>query len=670
MNTSLNQWILDATVYGSATILIVLALAPLVRRWLGAQAAHALWLIVLVRLVVPWSSAWDIPRVPIEPPRWNAPASPFANARVSVSVGDASTPNTPPKIPIAPVRPPTNWPLTLWAGGALAMLAFLALRAARAARLVHRARDITSNTLIQHLLTEIGAHPRKLRVHETRDLQSPALCGLIRPTILLPTGWADQMTSTELRHILSHEYGHLRRGDLWWKSAFQLAIALHWFNPLVWLAARLARADQEMACDEWVLSHHTDTNIFQYGNTLISTSRRLNHSTLTSPVHAGMAETKAGLTRRIRQIARHQTHGWKATFTSASLIILLWFSFGPAQTNAESAASPATQFAVTPTPRPTPASSPHPKYTQVEIEAKFLSIPTDLVSRIFGEQRKPILRSDDFQKLLSRLNQTKAADMLSTPSVTTKSGQRATIQIVREFRYPTEMAVDSNRNNLIVPTEFETTPLGVTLEVEPYIAPNGTIMCSLNPRVSDFVGFVNYGGGFPARPQTRADALSAVLQPSGKTAQVINQPVFETSSTSVSVALQSGETVVLGDLGANKASISGVIQAAQDRWTQGKTLKTGAEESNGQQNELYAFITARLVDPEEMARAARAAAAAPTPPLIIDNKSGLPLGTAVPGKPGYVTSPFAPTSGYVDLRGFPSGAEVKCPYTGRLFLVP
>src|SRR5437660_503842 len=154
-----------------------------------------------------------------------------------------------------------------------------------------------------------------------------------------------------------------------------------------------------------------------------------------------------------------------------------------------------------------------------------------------------VFTDPQFQVVIRALNQKKGIDLLSAPKVTTKSGQRAVIEIVREFRYPTTFTPPQVPSitggtggtgtvsiNVVTPTTpqtFETRNTGVTLEVEPVVGPDGvTIDLNLVPQVVEFEGFINYGSAiFGVNP----NLISGTTVPTVLlTNNVINQPIFST----------------------------------------------------------------------------------------------------------------------------------------------
>jgi general secretion pathway protein D len=223
-----------------------------------------------------------------------------------------------------------------------------------------------------------------------------------------------------------------------------------------------------------------------------------------------------------------------------------------------------------------------------------------------------VFTDPQFQVVVRALNQKKGVDLLSAPKVTTKSGQRAVIEIVREFRYPTtftppQVPSISSSTQIVsgvvpvvvtptTPQSFETRNTGVTLEVEPVVGPDGvTIDLNLVPQVVEFEGFINYGSPINAVGVNTVAGIS-VSTPVRLTDNVINQPIFSTRKVTTSVNVWDGQTVVLGGL------MREDVQKVEDRTPVigdlplvGRLFRTNVDQHI--KRNLIIFVTARLVNP-------------------------------------------------------------------------
>lgn len=216
-----------------------------------------------------------------------------------------------------------------------------------------------------------------------------------------------------------------------------------------------------------------------------------------------------------------------------------------------------------------------------------------------------IFTNPQFQVVLRALNQKKGIDVLSAPKVTTKSGSSATVEVIREFRYPSEyeppqipQTTGSGTQPITpaTPTSFEMKPIGVRLEVEPTVgSDNYTIDLRLVPEVTEFEGFINYGSPILNRGIVVTD-------------NVINYPVFSERKVETSVSIYDGQTVVLGGLMRedvqkvnDKTPLLGDIPMA------GALFRSQSDQHI--KRNLVIFVTATLIDPAGQALAAEQFAA-------------------------------------------------------------
>jgi type II secretory pathway component GspD/PulD (secretin)/tetratricopeptide (TPR) repeat protein len=226
-----------------------------------------------------------------------------------------------------------------------------------------------------------------------------------------------------------------------------------------------------------------------------------------------------------------------------------------------------------------------------------------------------VFTNPQFQVVIRALNQKKGIDLLSAPSVTTKSGQRAIIEVVRELRYPrtyTQPQVPSigtttTAGSQVVPVvvtpttpqDWETRNTGVTLEVEPVVGGDATtIDLNLIPQVVEFDGFINYGSPINAVGVNTVGGANgiSVSTPVLLTQNTINQPVFSTRKVTTSVSVYDGQTVVLGGLmredvqkTEDKVPIIGDIPLV------GRAFRTNTEQHT--KKNLVIFVTAKIVTP-------------------------------------------------------------------------
>jgi general secretion pathway protein D len=226
-----------------------------------------------------------------------------------------------------------------------------------------------------------------------------------------------------------------------------------------------------------------------------------------------------------------------------------------------------------------------------------------------------VFGNSEVQMIMRGLAQKKGTDLMTAPSVTARSGQKATIEIIREFIYPTEYEPPELPNSVgangggtnpvtgaqtggifpvtpATPTAFETRNTGVTLEIEPTIGDNDFVIdLRFVPEIVEFEGFINYGSPILS-PGTDllGNAVTSVI-----TENRIEMPVFSKRSVNTSLTIYDGYTVAVGGLMREDVQIvEDKVPILGDIPLIGRLFQSEGE--NRIKSNLIIFVTAQIID--------------------------------------------------------------------------
>lgn len=365
------EWLIDASVQSSVLVLIVLLGQCVFRRWLTPGWRHALWWIVLGRLLIPVAppSGWSLFNL-VPQGLFRERAAVVSNPAGGASMNggrDVAGIETGLPSPPLPISIPTmeasvrvvsgfrfsgagtekaigttsnseRWPSVgaglawVWVVGACVAWGAQIRRRLGFSRRIRRMMRPASPELVgllESCRVQMGVR-RRVELLCGQAVVSPAVYGIWRPRLLLPTQVADECRSEALRLIFLHELAHVRRGDLWVHGLTRVFRVLHWFNPLLAWAFGRMRADREMATDALVLEVAGESESRAYGLTIVGMLERL--AVRSCPDGAvGILEDNASLERRIRAIAVYRRPSRWAGLASVPLVLLALASWTGAQ---------------------------------------------------------------------------------------------------------------------------------------------------------------------------------------------------------------------------------------------------------------------------------------------------------------------------------------------------
>ena len=311
-------WDYAAGVFIQASVLIVflLILDFVLRKRVRAVFRYGLWMLLFVKLVLPasftlptgigyWLGDYFPSGVSIE--KFVPQTKEALPMVIDIPQGHIflGTPNINETVPAGVELESISWQGLVFSGwlvGMLVLLALLVRRICFVRGLIAQSRPANERSLemLEECRCQMGIR-QSVELRLSGNKLSPAVCGLLKPVILMPSALLGKLSREKLKAVLIHELAHVKRGDAWVNLLQTMLQIVYFYNPLVWIANAMIRRVREQAVDEMVLvTLRPETK--NYSNMLIDIAEMAFWRPNFSLRIIGVVESKKALERRINHM--------------------------------------------------------------------------------------------------------------------------------------------------------------------------------------------------------------------------------------------------------------------------------------------------------------------------------------------------------------------------------
>lgn len=324
--------LLFLTMAGSLVCLWILAWSAIFQKQLSHRVKYYMWLAVLFSFLIPLApvhtpkvvdttkaGGWEeVTSAPQEAPVFQAEEAQPIHAAVQNVAAQVMHP--PRLLPDSDYTPKNNllvWAACIWFFAGLCLFGKKRLEAFQFRRRLApllRPADPQTAAVFQTCRKRLNIRG-SIRLRVLDKAVSPFLTGLFRPTVVIPAGLAAE----NLELIFCHELIHYRRMDLWYGLFTELVCQLHWFNPLVWAAAKKRRAEMEFSCDEAVAAVLDENQKKLYVITILNMMRSSNFLKTDS---ACLTESGMNVKKRLEVIMKHRKRKYSVLSAALAAVML------------------------------------------------------------------------------------------------------------------------------------------------------------------------------------------------------------------------------------------------------------------------------------------------------------------------------------------------------------